>query len=413
LSSGQRFNSSGNSINFYTVNGTYSYSLFTSNSNYSSEQDNGTITVNGSNYNLFISYSYLYPITFSESGLPISSMWYVNITQSSGKIVSKHGESASLGFSLVNGTYTYSVSTGNKDYFNHTIGKIQFDGGIPESVNVLFEPYLYDVAFSMTGLPSGTVWYVNITGQPGSGSIASNSHSISLINGTYSYTIATADKAYSPDPLSGSFTVNGAPVAESVTFVQVTYTVTFTESGLPAGTEWYVNVTGLGSGAITGTSYSASLTNGTYSYTIDTSDKSYAPSSYAGSFIVNGAPPALPTVKFSSVEYSVVFTEKGLPSGTTWYVNLSNGSSYHTSSSTITLLLINGTYSFTISKVSGYNTETGSGSFSVSGSSPPNEIIVWSPVPAANSSIIYYVLAGIAVIAIIAGVAIFLSRKKR
>ncbi|MEM3872780.1 MAG: hypothetical protein QXE05_09495, partial [Nitrososphaeria archaeon] len=67
------------------------------------------------------------------------------------------------------------------------------------------------------------------------------------------------------------------------------YNVEFTETGLPSGTTWYVNLTnGMDSGAITGSSYSFSLTNGTYSYTIATSDHTYRPSPSSGSFTVNG-----------------------------------------------------------------------------------------------------------------------------
>ena len=53
------------------------------------------------------------------------------------------------------------------------------------------------------------------------------------------------------------------------------FTSTFTESGLPTGTAWYVNLSnGVDSGAITETSYSFSLVNGTYSYDIATTNSS-------------------------------------------------------------------------------------------------------------------------------------------
>ncbi|MEM3860518.1 MAG: hypothetical protein QW478_14175, partial [Candidatus Micrarchaeaceae archaeon] len=87
---------------------------------------------------------------------------------------------------------------------------------------------LYTVVFTETGLSSGTAWYVNVTN---GNSYLSTTNSLSFleINGTYSYTIATGNKIYSPSPSSGNFTVNGASVSESITF-SLTYTVTFTES---------------------------------------------------------------------------------------------------------------------------------------------------------------------------------------
>ncbi|MEM3490074.1 MAG: hypothetical protein QXO75_10550, partial [Nitrososphaerota archaeon] len=94
-----------------------------------------------------------------------------------------------------------------------------------------------------------------------------------------------ANKSFTPGGMSfnGSsvFLTGGVfgKVVYGILNLTVNYTVTFTESGLPSGTTWYVNITnGPDSGAITGSSYSFSLTNGTYSYTIATSDHTYRPS---------------------------------------------------------------------------------------------------------------------------------------
>ena len=161
---------------------------------------------------------------------------------------------------------------------------------------------IYTVSFTESNLPSATTWYVNLsTGQ----SFCSSTNIITFTapNGTYSYTIATTDKTYEPSPSSGSFTVNGGSVSKSVSFSEVKYTVTFTESGLPSGTTWYVNLSnGVDSGAITGTSYSFSLTNGTYSYA--TSNVSgYSVSLSSGSISINGASVSK-AVTFSPVKKS-------------------------------------------------------------------------------------------------------------
>jgi hypothetical protein len=76
----------------------------------------------------------------------------------------------------------------------------------------------YLVTFTETELPSGTLWFVNITGQS---SLATTSSSIStlLANGSYSYTVAAADPSYGAS--SSFFAVSGAPVALEIGFTAV------------------------------------------------------------------------------------------------------------------------------------------------------------------------------------------------
>ncbi|MGC8663821.1 MAG: hypothetical protein ACP5TX_05410, partial [Thermoplasmata archaeon] len=71
-------------------------------------------------------------------------------------------------------------------------------------------------------------------------------------------------------PSSGTITVNGAIVNQAITFTAnstKTYTITFTETGLPSGSAWSVTLNGL-----TRTSLSNTITfnesYGTYTYTI-------------------------------------------------------------------------------------------------------------------------------------------------
>ena len=160
----------------------------------------------------------------------------------------------------------------------------------------------YTVSFTESNLLSGTTWFVNLSsGQ--SFSSSTNTITFTAPNGTYSYTIATTDKTYEPSPSSGSLTVNGASVSKSVSFSEVKYTVTFTESGLPSGTTWYVNLSnGMDSGAITGTSYSFSLTNGTYSYTVS-NVSGYSVLTSSGSISINGSGISK-TITFSPIKKS-------------------------------------------------------------------------------------------------------------
>src|SRR5208337_1975303 len=97
-----------------------------------------------------------------------------------------------------------------------------------------FEP-VYVATFTETGLPPGTPWWVNITGEL---PLNSTTWAIttSLPNGSYTSAVTTANKLYSgmSTYTGSSFTVDGRVVAEAVHFSLDQFPVTFTETGLPA-----------------------------------------------------------------------------------------------------------------------------------------------------------------------------------
>ena len=296
LSNGQTFSGTGASITFSEPNGTYSYTIATVNKSLSSS--GGSFTVNGNPVSQPVTFTEVYKVTFTESGLPSATTWYVNIT---GQALSSPITGTSYSISLPNDSYSYTVQTSNKIYEPSYTNSFTVNGkALPEAV--IFSEVTYKVTFTESGLPYGTTWYANLSnGQTFSGTGASIT--FSEPNGTYSYSIATVNKSWSST--GGSFTVNGKALPEAVTFSEVTYKVTFTESGLPTGSTWYVNITGqASSGQITGTSYSASLSNGSYSYTISTTNKQYKASPSNGSFAVAG----------SSKSISITFTHTSTPS---------------------------------------------------------------------------------------------------
>ncbi len=267
-----------------------------------------------------------------------------------------------------NAGYQFVNWTGSVDSTNNSI-YVTVNQNIQEEAIYVKSPS-YPVSLAESGLPSGTEWYLNLSNGQSFSSVTSTI-SLNETNGSYSYTIATSDKDYSPSPSSGSFTVNGASVPVSVTFSPVLYKVTFTETGLPSGTTWYVNLTGfngtnMNSGQITGTTYSVNLPNGTYTFTIATSDKIYSPSPPSGSFTVNGSTVSK-SATFSKVTYKVTFTESGLPTGITWYVNETTASYHAISPADISFMLSNGTYTFTVTNLTSYYTTTPLFSFTVNG----------------------------------------------
>jgi len=363
--------SSHGNITFERPNGTYEYAIDNS-AGYRASPSSGNITVIGSGVDLKIVFTPVtYAVTFIQSGLPSGTLWFVNLTNGQ----SFHSSSNSINFNEPNGSYQYIVATIDSNYtpVNHS-GSFHVRGS-NLSIAITFSPVTYySVLFTENGLPSGK-WYVNITGMQSSGPIQSSqtSYSISLPNGSYSYSVSTGNKIYRPF-YTDSFTVSGAPVSQSISFKEVTYSVTFTQSGLPSGTKWYINLSN-------GQSLSSDLSiitfsepNGTYSYTVSSSNKIYAPITSSGVFSVYGATVRL-SINFIPVTYKITFTESGLSSGT-WYVTL-NGITESSSSSTITFNEPNGSYSYSIQGISGYRANNYSGTIYIDGN-PAYENITWS-----------------------------------
>jgi hypothetical protein len=306
------------------------------------------------------------------------------------------------------------------------------------SVSVTGLSYVkYPVKFTESGLPSGSTWYVNITGHNccddfrsiDSGPITGSTYLFMLSVESYTYTIATSDKTYEPSPSSGSFSFS-FPHGESMTikFSKMTYPVTFIDSGLPSGTDWYANITESNgtvydSGAISGSSYFFSLTNGSYTYSVSTSDHTYTPSLSSGSFKVNGSSPATTAVAFKEVTYLATFTESGLSSGTSWSVTF-NGTTLSSTTNTIAFSVTNGTYSYTIGKISGYNISTSSGSLTISGKNITQSITFSSvpsttpppkkpSTPSSSNTDLYIIIGAVAAVAVVGAVATIMIRKKK
>ncbi|MHB8361419.1 MAG: hypothetical protein ACYDAO_07225 [Thermoplasmataceae archaeon] len=98
-------------------------------------------------------------------------------------------------------------------------------------------------------------------------------------------------------------------------------------------------------------------------------------------------------VQNSQPVFPVVFTESGLPSGTSWSIAL-NG--YITSSSTSTVIfnVSNGTYSYTIGSVSGYTVAPSSGNVTVNGQTF-NQAITFTPVKVVSKYTVTFTESGL------------------
>ena len=337
---------------------------------YSGTTNQVSITMNGpvSETANFGSATTTYAVTFTESGLPTGTIWYVNITGGN----SYSSTTSTITFSELNGTYSYSIATGNKEYApSPASGSFTVNGAVV-SESITFNLFTYSVTFTESGLPTGTTWYVNITGQP-SQSSTGTTITVQLPNGTYSYTVATGNKEYAPSPASGSFTVNGAVVSESITFNLFTYSVTFTESGLPTGTNWSVTLNSTIDNARTKNIIFMVL-NGSYNYLVGYV-AGYVSSPSHGTITVSGKNITETITWAPGASYTVTFNETGLPDRTNWSVSV-DGYTKSSVISTIQFMLQNGTYTFTVNTIPNYIATPSTGSLNITGA-PINKTIAW------------------------------------
>ncbi|MGD0718982.1 MAG: hypothetical protein ABSA15_05355, partial [Thermoplasmata archaeon] len=298
----------GTLISTSLANGTYSYQVATNEKSWATTATGG-FTVNGSPIVVpnFAFRLLTYAVTFAETGLPLSSSWGVTIN---GSLYSATTPS-SVSTTLPNGTYTYAI-TGFAGFHQTTLsyhGTVTVAGSAVTEPTLVFTPFHWVLTFTESGLPSGTLWYLNVSGQTSTSS-TTTTNVIGLANGTYAYTLASSDKRYATNPVSGGFTVAGAPVGLSARYALYTYTVTFNETGLPAGTNWAVTFNGVPSSSTATSILFTSIPNGTYSFTASASGYTATPAS--GSLSI--AKHLGQTVAFAvNLGYAVSFNETGLP----------------------------------------------------------------------------------------------------
>jgi len=358
-------------------------------------------TVNGAalnittTYNVVVPFVAKYALNISESGLPKGTNWEVSLTATSNLSENEFGSEAGAYYTiiqsstlsyisqnntwdnflyeygLVNGTYSYTIPSVDGYMANPSSGTITVNGGnvsLPiKFTQVSTTAPQYPVKFVETGLPSGTNWYVTVSGQQSVST--SNTNSLSLPNGTYSYTISSIGGHYYASSASGTFTVAGtsnlAKWMNGALQINVTYyygyTVTFTESGLSPYVPWSVTVNGT-TNSTTGSSTSITflIKNGTgYTYTVNIAPDWKITANANGKFNVSGAAVAV-TVTFAEQYFKVTFIETGLPAGTPWVLTV-NGVPYTTTNGTLIFSEHNGTLDYIAATEPGYTANPSSG----------------------------------------------------
>jgi len=288
--------STSNLIVFNATNGTYPYTVRSSNASYSPLFDRGNITVLGGDQIHVVTFAYLtYRVAFSETGLPPGTSWSF-----AGGGYNISTTSSSVWLTEPNGTYNFTVAP-VPGFLSSYVGQVTVHGG-PVTVTVTFDP-TYPIDFYETGLAPGTNWSVTL----GSTTLSTTDPTLPFArsNGSYPYTV-TAIAGYTELPSHGVIDVTGSGVDEEINFTSVapvTFPVTFTESGLASGTDWTVTIAG-SSHSSTSTNLTFREANGTYDYSIG-AIAGYHSDPVSGRFTLAGGPHSV------SVAFSAVSTAPG------------------------------------------------------------------------------------------------------
>ncbi|MEM0129734.1 MAG: hypothetical protein QXG65_06210, partial [Thermoplasmata archaeon] len=296
-------------------------------------------------------------------GLPNATFWGVRINGTA------YGTTNStLSVLEPNGTYAYSLQS-VAGYVTPAGGNLTIAGaGAQRTADYL--PFTVPVTVNETGLPTGTLWWFNVSGGP---SVSSRQPTLTvrLANGTYPYDAVSSDPAY--ESVRGSAAVLGYPVTVSIAFHVGIYAVTFLTAGRAPGLSWTLLWNGTYFVTTNG-SLNLSAPDGSFPFGVSVPPGwSVTPSS--GQVAVDGAPVHV-LLTFRPTTYRVTFQESGLPAGTVWSVTF-RGARNSTDGPSISLLAPNGTSRYLLSPVPGWTTANSSGAVVVQGG-PVTVNIAWT-----------------------------------
>jgi len=223
-------------------------------------------------------------------GIPIEVYWLnitgyplIAATVNSGILISlDQGRSwVPINYNLRSGEVT-SVSFNNGNLYISTYGE-----------GVLVYPN-----FSIDSLPGTINGYTNFNDL----NITINGQPINIYEGHFRVFLKPGNYtlSYLLNGVAKTIVIDVKPMGIYNIFINATpyrnYTIRFTETGLPTGTQWSVTLNGTTKSSTTNTII-FSEPNGTYSYRIATVIKSYVPVPSSGTFTVNG----------ESVNVSIIF----------------------------------------------------------------------------------------------------------
>ncbi|MEM0159879.1 MAG: hypothetical protein QW393_03945 [Candidatus Micrarchaeaceae archaeon] len=298
------------------ANGSYPYVIVNPNG-YSGSPSSGNVAI--THYNVsgyatiiapittFTSTAKTYQVTFVTSTLASGDFWSVTVNG-----VTETSNTNTITFNEPNGTYSFNIPDVGHWYAIPFSGSFTVAGNksLPAWMhgtlqnNITFK-YGYLVTFTASGLPKYVPWSVELNGTTNSTSGSSSSITFSIANGTnYAFSISIAPN-WQASPASGTLSVSGAPVTETITFTEVFYKIIFVETGLPSGTAWIININGVPYPTTNGT---VILTehNGTFEYTAE-SEPGYTATPASGTV----------TLQYSDISVHIVYSASTIHTNTT------------------------------------------------------------------------------------------------
>jgi thermopsin len=276
-------------------------------------------------------------------------------------------------------------------------------------------PSIYTVSFRETGLTAGTAWAVSVDGRQSNSTLPWVN--VTLPNGTYSYEIQ-APFGYWADIANGSVTVAGANLTIATLFYTI-YTVTFTESGLPSGTNWSVTLEGQTRNSSDPQIVFSNESNGTLSYSVGPV-AGYSTSIPVGMVTVDGRS-VLQPIPFAAVlptTFEVLFVESGLPSGSDWSVTLGGTTEDSDGASNIAFEEVNGIYEYSFGQPLGYSANVTVGALQLAGH-PITIFVNFTPTPSSNQTtsggplVDSWIVVGVAAAAVVLIALVLLLRYRR
>ncbi len=339
----------GSTITFSGVyNGYYPY-LVSPPTGYFATPHAGTVTVNGAAVTKDIAFAPIpWNVTFVPTGPSNCTPWYVTVTganssaQTGSRYVAQHPD----------GTYTAYFASRNPACSR---GAVPFTVSNADlTVDLPFSTTPYAATFNEIGLPGGTSWTIHF--QRG-GTYTTSGQTIVLEkpDGTYLYTITTADLTYAAPP--GNLTIHNLSVNVSVVFQVVKEPVTFEAENFPSGASWSVNLSGTIESSQTST-ITFSVPNGSYPFVV-TPPQGYLPHPASGTILVSGG-----TAR-KILLTSLVLQETDLPSYTCWSAVVAE-KNYTSCGTDLAVPVGNGSWGYTITS-SGRTPDPGNGTASVQG----------------------------------------------
>ncbi len=297
---GTTSSSTNSTLGLVEPNGTYAYTvpslLSVNGAWYDTASSEGRVTVSGTAVTVTVSYTQPTTalLTFREAGLPSGQRWGMSLGYAGYSLVTTSTRS-SLTVSAPETTLPYAVAAPSGYSVASVVGPgvtnlswVTVTG--PATLQVTIG-HLETLTFEETGLGTGVAWSVTIASalKGGTGSQAGNSTGTTLafpvVSGPYRWVVRSSTNEYAPKRSEGTVGVGQVAKTVKLVFELQTSKVTFKERGLPRHTTWEVAIAGAGTYELTGASLTVRLPNGTYNYTVTSSNPDYVATT-AGSFAV-------------------------------------------------------------------------------------------------------------------------------